>query len=122
MYLDSRSATLMEVSAERITGRIPELAELGHIEIEAVASAQQGNAIRNYMMATPLVDSVGAALTTIQVKGPVRSEFQLNIPFHSGAEPRAWGFAELSNNAVDIDTPPMSLTSVSGKSSSIMTA
>lgn len=49
MYLDSRSATLMEVSAERITGRIPELAELGHIEIEAVASAQQGNAIRNYM-------------------------------------------------------------------------
>ncbi|WP_080370295.1 YhdP family protein, partial [Vibrio cholerae] len=86
MYLDSRSATLMEVSAERITGRIPELAELGHIEIEAVASAQQGNAIRNYMMATPLVDSVGAALTTIQVKGPVRSEFQLNIPFHSGAE------------------------------------
>lgn len=47
MYLDSRSATLMEVSAERITGRIPELAELGHIEIEAVASAQQGNAIRN---------------------------------------------------------------------------
>ncbi|WP_033933934.1 YhdP family protein, partial [Vibrio cholerae] len=105
MYLDSRSATLMEVSAERITGRIPELAELGHIEIEAVASAQQGNAIRNYMMATPLVDSVGAALTTIQVKGPVRSEFQLNIPFHSGAEPRAWGFAELSNNAVDIDTP-----------------
>ncbi len=97
MYLDSRSATLMEVSAERITGRIPELAELGHIEIEAVASAQQGNAIRNYMMATPLVDSVGAALTTIQVKGPVRSEFQLNIPFHSGAEPRAWGFAELSN-------------------------
>lgn len=115
MYLDSRSATLMEVSAERITGRIPELAELGHIEIEAVASAQQGNAIRNYMMATPLVDSVGAALTTIQVKGPVRSEFQLNIPFHSGAEPRAWGFAELSNNAVDIDTPPMSLTSVSGK-------
>ncbi|WP_114779591.1 YhdP family protein [Vibrio cholerae] len=115
MYLDSRSATLMEVSAERITGRIPELAELGHIEIEAVASAQQGNAIRNYMMATPLVDSVGAALTTIQVKGPVRSEFQLNIPFHSGAEPRACGFAELSNNAVDIDTPPMSLTSVSGK-------
>ncbi len=82
MYLDSRSATLMEVSAERITGRIPELAELGHIEIEAVASAQQGNAIRNYMMATPLVDSVGAALTTIQVKGPgaLRVSTQYSIP------------------------------------------
>lgn len=82
MYLDSRSATLMEVSAERIAGRIPELAELGHIEIEAVASAQQGNAIRNYMMATPLVDSVGAALTTIQVKGlkALRVSTQYSIP------------------------------------------
>ncbi|MDE1515794.1 YhdP family protein [Vibrio sp. dsl-7] len=115
MHLDSRAATLMEVSAERVTGRIPELAEFGHIEIEAIASAKQGNAIRDYMMATPLVDSVGAALTTIQVKGPVRSQFQLNIPFHSGAEPRAWGFAELADNAVDIETPPMSLEAVSGK-------
>ncbi|KOO12131.1 hypothetical protein AKJ18_25545, partial [Vibrio xuii] len=62
MYLDSRSATLQEVKATRITGRIPELAEGGHIEIEARAKAK-GNAVRDYMTATPLVDSVGAALT-----------------------------------------------------------
>ncbi|MCV5276614.1 DUF3971 domain-containing protein, partial [Escherichia coli] len=80
MYLDSKSATLNGVHAKRITGRIPELAEDGHIESEAKATAP-GNEVRDYMMATPLVDSVGAALTALQVSGPVYSEFQLNIPF-----------------------------------------
>ncbi len=56
MYLDSKSATLNGVHAKRITGRIPELAEDGHIEIEAKATAP-GNEVRDYMMATPLVDS-----------------------------------------------------------------
>lgn len=113
MYLDSRSAKLMGVNATRVTGRIPDLAENGHIEIEASANGQ-GNAVRDYMMASPLVDSVGAALTTIQVEGLVTSEFQLNIPF-SDFETRAWGYAELNNNHVTIDTPPMQLEAVSGR-------
>ncbi|MBG0760464.1 TIGR02099 family protein [Vibrio cidicii] len=114
MYLDSKSATLKEVQASRITGRIPELAEGGHIEIEASATAE-GNAVRDYMTATPLVDSVGAALTALQVKGPVVSQFQLNIPFESSKEPRAWGYADLKGNHVDIDAPPMALEKVSGR-------
>lgn len=114
MYLDSKAATLKDVKASRITGRIPELAEGGHIEIEAQATAA-GNAVRDYMTATPLVDSVGAALTALQVRGPVKSEFQLNIPFTSDKEPRAWGYAELTGNRVDIDAPPMTLEKVSGR-------
>ncbi len=114
MYLDSKSATLNGVQAKRITGRIPELAEDGHIEIEAKASAP-GNEVRDYMMATPLVDSVGAALTALQVSGPVYSEFQLNIPFDTGREPRAWGYAELKDNRVDIEAPPMTLEKATGR-------
>ncbi|MCG6326559.1 DUF3971 domain-containing protein, partial [Vibrio alginolyticus] len=100
--------------ATRITGRIPELAPDGHIEIEATAVAQ-GNAVRDYMTATPLVDSVGAALTAIQVSGEVNSEFRLNIPFTTDKEPRAWGWADLKRNHVEIDAPPMMLDSVSGR-------
>ncbi len=114
MHLDSRSATLMDVKAKRITGRIPELAEGGHIEIEAQAIAQ-GNAVRDYMTASPLVDSVGAALTAVQVDGQVESSFQLNIPFSEGKEARAWGYADLHNNHVTIDAPPMTLETVSGR-------
>ncbi|MFV0449135.1 MAG: YhdP family protein [Vibrio sp.] len=114
MYLDSHSATLMDVTAKRITGRIPSLAPDGHIEIEASAVAD-GNAVRAYMTATPLVDSVGAALNAVQVSGEVTSEFQLNIPFTHDQQPRAWGWADLSKNHVNIEAPPMELDSVSGR-------
>ncbi|HHF2935374.1 TPA: YhdP family protein [Vibrio alginolyticus] len=114
MYLDSKSATLNGVHAKRITGRIPELAEGGHIEIEAKASAP-GNEVRDYMMATPLVDSVGAALTALQVSGPVYSEFQLNIPFDFEKESRAWGYADLTENRVDIEAQPMTLENATGR-------
>jgi uncharacterized protein (TIGR02099 family) len=114
MYLDSKSATLNGVAAELITGRIPRLAPDGHIEIEAKARAP-GNEVRDYMMATPLVDSVGAALTALQVSGSVYSEFQLNIPFNKENEPRAWGYADLKDNRVDIDAPPMTLENATGR-------
>ncbi|WP_423839902.1 YhdP family protein [Vibrio mytili] len=114
MYLDSKSAILNGVKAERITGRIPQLAEDGHIEIEAKASAP-GNEVRDYMMSTPLVDSVGAALTALQVSGPVYSEFQLTIPFDSDKTSRAWGYADLNDNRVDIEAPPMTLEKATGR-------
>ncbi|QIA64295.1 TIGR02099 family protein [Vibrio astriarenae] len=113
MYLDSRSATLMDLKASRVTGRIPSLSGDGHIEIEAQASGP-GPAVRDYMTASPLVDSVGAALTAIDVQGDVEASFQLNIPFSDDGEARAWGKAELKDNHVTIDAPPMILESVSG--------
>ncbi|MEZ8825655.1 YhdP family protein [Vibrio amylolyticus] len=114
MYLDSRDATLMDVQGKRITGRIPQLASLGHIEIEASAVGE-GNAVRDYMTSSPLVDSVGAALTAIQIDGEVTSEFELYIPFHDGEEARAWGFADLADNHVEIEAPPMTLENVTGR-------
>ncbi|WP_375754169.1 YhdP family protein [Vibrio sp. HN007] len=114
MYLSSNQATLMDVKADKITGRIPSLGPDGHIEIEAAATAK-GNAVRDYMMATPLVDSVGAALTAVRVKGDVQSEFQLNIPFSEEKETRAWGYADLKNNTIDIETPAMKLNKASGR-------
>ncbi|WP_272897859.1 YhdP family protein [Vibrio sp. vnigr-6D03] len=112
MFMDSRSATLMDVKASRITGRIPSLSENGHIEIEATAKGK-GDAVRDYMMATPLVDSVGAALTAVQVKGLVDADFQLKIPF-DGSDTRAWGWAKLPDNQVNIKTPSMTLSNASG--------
>ncbi|MBC5831633.1 YhdP family protein [Vibrio metschnikovii] len=114
MYLDSRSATLMDVEAERIVGQIAHLSEDGWLELSATVKAQ-GNAVRDYMTASPLVDSVGAALTAIDVRGLVNSQFQLAIPFAHGHDVRAWGWADLMNNQVEINTPPMTLNGVSGR-------
>ena len=114
LYLDSHGATLTDIKATRITGQIPRLGPGGHIEIEASAVGQ-GYSVKDYMMSSPLVDSVGAALTTVQVRGEVKSSFKLNVPFDSEKEVRAWGHADLTNAKVAIKTPEMNLEKVSGR-------
>lgn len=112
MYLDASHAKTMGATASRVTGGA-ELGENGHLKL-TVDVAADGEQVRDYMLATPLVDSVGAALTTVQVSGPVSSRFKLDIPF-DGSDVRAWGDATLSGNAVVLDAPPIPLDNVSGK-------
>lgn len=112
MYLNGRHAKTMGATASRVTGDA-ELIENGHLKL-AIDVAAEGKQVRDYMLATPLVDSVGVALTTVQVDGPVTSSFKLDIPFDS-TDVRAWGTATLVNNQVMLDTPPIPLESVSGK-------
>lgn len=114
MYLDSHAATLQNVHAQRITGEIPSLSPDGHISIDAKASGQ-GDDVKNYMTSSPLVDSVGAALTAVQVKGNVSSHFRLTIPFSSDQEARAWGWADIKDSTVAIKAPQMELNHVSGR-------
>jgi uncharacterized protein (TIGR02099 family) len=113
MYLDSRQADLMDVDATLIQGQIPVLGSDGHIEILAAATAN-GRSVRDYMLATPLVDSVGATLTTIDIDNRVNAQFQLNIPFNESKESRAWGYAKLLGNDISIATPEMYLKNAVG--------
>jgi uncharacterized protein (TIGR02099 family) len=113
MYLDSRQADLMDVDATLIQGKIPELSSDGHIEILAAATAN-GRKVRDYMLATPLVDSVGATLTTIDIDSRVNAQFQLDIPFDTNKESRAWGYAKLLGNDIVINTPEMHLKNAIG--------
>ncbi|OAN16528.1 hypothetical protein A3K86_10170 [Photobacterium jeanii] len=112
MYLDSRHATTMGAKATRVTGK-SELSEDGGLELKVAVKAD-GPDVRDYMMATPLVDSVGAALSTVKVSGPVTANFQLDIPF-DGSDVRAWGKANLVDNQVSIEAPPLPLNNVSGE-------
>ncbi|CAM3982245.1 YhdP family protein [Vibrio neonatus] len=114
MFLDSRDAKLLNIHADRISGQIPQMHGDGHIELFAAAKAE-GSDVRDYMSATPLVGSVGAALTTIDIKGQVDSQFQLYIPFSEGEDARAWGYADLKNNNINITAPPMMLEKATGR-------
>jgi len=114
MYLDSKSARLMDVEAERVTGEVAYLGPGGELDIWAKATAK-GPMVRDYMMATPLVDSVGAALTEVQVAGNVKSEFRLNIPFDEGKDTRAWGYADLPGNTINVQSPPIELKNARGR-------
>ncbi|CED72365.1 putative exported protein [Aliivibrio wodanis] len=113
MFLSSHSAELMDVHATRVTGRIANLAEDGKLTIRAVANGS-GKAVREYMTATPLVDSVGAALNSIQVNNRIDALLRLDIPFN-GSEVRAWGYADLANNHIELQSPNIVLTNAKGR-------
>ncbi|MUK36807.1 TIGR02099 family protein [Aliivibrio fischeri] len=113
MFLSSHSADLMDVHATRMTGRIANLSEDGKLTIRATANGS-GKAVREYMTATPLVDSVGAALNSIQVDNRVDALLRLDIPF-SGEDVRAWGYADLANNHIELQSPNIVLTNAKGR-------
>ncbi|WP_300176803.1 YhdP family protein [uncultured Aliivibrio sp.] len=113
MFLSSHSADLMDVHATRVTGRIANLSEDGKLTIRAIANGS-GKAVREYMTATPLVDSVGAALNSIQVNNRIDALLRLDIPF-SGEEVRAWGHADLANSHIELQSPNIVLTNAKGR-------
>ncbi|PQJ88277.1 YhdP family protein [Aliivibrio sifiae] len=113
MFLSSHSAELMDVHATRVTGRIANLSEDGKLTIRATANGS-GKAVREYMTATPLVDSVGAALNSIQVDNRVDALLRLDIPFN-GDDVRAWGYADLANNHIELQSPNIVLTNAKGR-------
>lgn len=114
LSFESSSAKLMDVHASHIVGDIPRLVPQGHLSIDAKAQGD-GRAIRDYMVASPLADSVGAALTSVEIQGQVESSFKLTIPFDlSEQSVRAWGEARLSNNKIELHTPAMAIKQVSG--------
>lgn len=112
MYLDSHHVKTMGAVGSRVTGA-SKLASDGHLKLD-IDVAADGSAVRDYMLATPLVDSVGAALTTVQVSGPVSSQFSLDIPY-DGSQVGVTGYALLNKNRVALQTPNIELDNVSGK-------
>ncbi|MDC0611782.1 YhdP family protein [Vibrio sp.] len=114
LHFDSEQAKLMKVQAKRVRGQIAHMGPTGKLDISA-SVVGKGPDVRQYMMATPLVDSVGAALTTLRVKGDVKSEFQLSIPLTADEQPRAWGWADLNNNMVSMPSLSMDLSNVTGR-------
>ncbi len=113
MYLNSYFADLMNVHATHVTGKIANLSEDGRLTIRAEANGS-GQAVREYMAATPLVDSVGTALNSIQINNHVNAVLQLRIPF-SGEDVSAWGYADLAGNHIELQSPNIVLTNAKGR-------
>ncbi|MBP2700522.1 YhdP family protein [Photobacterium lucens] len=88
------------------------LAEDGHLNL-ALDIAAQGKDVTDYMLATPLADSVGSALQTVAVDGPVSAKLNLDIPF-DGSDVDAKGEVFFDNNRIDLATPPLTVEHTKG--------
>ncbi|MDD1792043.1 TIGR02099 family protein [Enterovibrio sp. ZSDZ42] len=113
LFLDASNVGLMAARGYDLKGEIPSLSnENGQLLIDAKI-ASNGNDLHEYMLATPLVDSVGAALTHVQVNGEVEGEISLSIPLN-GDDVDVQGSASLGGNQVAIASPEIVLNNVTG--------
>ncbi|QUJ67130.1 TIGR02099 family protein [Photobacterium sp. GJ3] len=112
MLLNASHAKTKAVIAEKVRGEA-RLHSDGHLKLNFDVGAE-GAQVRDYMMATPLVDSVGAALTAVNVQGPVSARIALDIPF-SGEPAHVSGEAVLENNQVTIESLSLPLSQVKGR-------
>ncbi|MGX9419425.1 YhdP family protein [Vibrio sp. WJH972] len=111
---EASTAKLMDVKALNVIGTIPSLVSKGHLDISANAKGD-GIAIRDLMNSSPLANSLGTALTSVEIHGNVDSTLQLHIPFDLRKQNvRVSGKAKLKNNNVKIQSPSMNIQNVSG--------
>ncbi|WP_394211682.1 YhdP family protein [Enterovibrio calviensis] len=114
LFLEASNVDLMGARGYDLKGEIPSLSnENGKLFIDAKI-ASSGKDLHQYMLATPLVDSVGAALTHVQVDGQVMGGISLAIPLN-GDDVSVKGSASLNDSKVAIVNPPITLNNVKGK-------
>lgn len=101
LLMDSDKAKLGDAKVTKLTGKINELADDGILTIDAIL-ADQGQAVSEYLINSPLKDSVGEALQIIRIKSPIKGQLSLTIPFAED-EAKAKGKIELLDNEVDIE-------------------
>ncbi|KJG29556.1 TIGR02099 family protein [Photobacterium angustum] len=106
----SHVKTLSAVGSNVIGGA--KLAPDGHLKL-ALDLAANGQGVTEYMLKTPLADSVGSALQTVRVNGPVTAKLTLDIPF-DGSDVDAKGQVFLKNNRIDLQTPSLTVDNTNG--------
>ncbi|EPE37732.1 YhdP family protein [Candidatus Photodesmus anomalopis] len=114
MYFESYEANSLDVKVNRITGHIPFLGVTSYIEMK-VSVVAEGDAFRDYILVSPLIDSVGTLLSAIHLTGEVHCNVQINIPLNMDSELKTIGYVDLNNNNVKIDSLSLALESVYGQ-------
>ncbi|WP_434340363.1 YhdP family protein [Motilimonas cestriensis] len=100
LFLESSDATLMKARSNQITGAITRFAPDANLTINAKVQGFSRD-ISEYLQASPLADSVGAALKKVVVAGPITGELKLEIPLN-GDPAKVAGAIALNDNKVNI--------------------
>ncbi|MGL4856130.1 YhdP family protein [Plesiomonas sp.] len=112
LLMSSRHARLGAAAATNIEASIDPL----HADsVLKIAANVQGNApdVQHYLTESPLRDSVGAALSELELTGPVKGAFTLAIPL-TGEAVDAKGQVWLPDNQLRLKSLDLPLSSVKG--------
>lgn len=102
LLMNSVNAQLGKMKVDQLTGTVDHLAPDGVLTINAEIE-DDARFISDYLMTSPLKDSVGEALQVIHVKNRLSGSLELSIPFNSEKETLATGSVDVVGNDIDIE-------------------
>lgn len=122
LTMNARQASLGAIKVQKLSAKIDLLNPDGILSINAEV-AEDAQKISDYLKVSPLKDSVGRALTAIEVQKNLSGKLQLTIPFdRSKQQTQTIGKVALSNNNINIklaDDSVLPLQEVQGQFSFI---
>ncbi len=115
LLFDVSSAQLFNANANGydIKGTISDFGPNALLSLEGKVAAT-GDSLQQYMMATPLVDSIGAALNQVQIKGDIDGNIALKLPLN-GDKASVSGRAFLDKNQVSLAKSKLLFEEVKGQ-------
>lgn len=102
LLMTGKNAQLGKMNVAQLTGKIDHLNPEGVLTINADIE-EDATLISDYLIASPLKDSVGEALQAIHVKNRLSGYLELIIPFESEAETKSMGSVNVLGNDIDIE-------------------
>ncbi|GLS89812.1 DUF3971 domain-containing protein [Psychromonas marina] len=117
LLMDAKKANLGEIEVDKLSAKVDHLNPNGILTIKADIS-EDAYKINNYLKASPLKDSVGKALSVINVAKPLSGNIILTVPFNREIlQTKSEGHVLLKDNTLDLqlaDDLPMPLSNVNG--------
>ncbi|MBB1269658.1 YhdP family protein [Shewanella sp. SR44-3] len=104
---------LQDVAIDGAYVGIPVLGDNSLLRVEAEL-ATQALAATQVLQASPLKDTVGETLNSLQVRGPIKAKLDLSIPLYDGESERITGDINFSNNSLFLAGPELEFSNLSG--------
>lgn len=103
LLMDAKKANLGKVSVDKLSAKVDHLNPNGILTINADIR-EDAYKISDYLKASPLKNSVGKALSVINVEQPLSGNITLTVPFNrEKLQTKSEGKVYLENNTLDLE-------------------
>ncbi|MCE2572115.1 YhdP family protein [Motilimonas eburnea] len=100
LMIASQDASLMKAHSDKIKGTIMHFSPDAQLQIDAKVRGLSED-VSDYLISSPLASSVGVALQTLHIEGPISGELALTIPLN-GDDAQVSGSVSLENNTMSL--------------------
>ncbi|WP_426359773.1 YhdP family protein [Pseudocolwellia sp. HL-MZ19] len=115
MLITGRSGDLENIDVSGVSVEIEDLKHATILEVNATFDNLKPEYVSNLMEKSPLQKTVGAALKSLVITGPISGDFGVVLPLRKPATGIVKGTVNFSDNNINLQAPNMLFTKVNGQ-------